>query len=65
MAAQHPLDGEFYQFAMNGQTGKFVGHLPTDKGKRLRTFAAVYAAALVVTALVVLFPLGLAGVLGM
>ena len=58
-------NGELYQFAMNGQTGKFVGHLPTDKGKRLRTFAAVYAAALVVVALIVMFPLGLAGLLGM
>lgn len=25
--------GEKYTFAMNGQTGKFVGNLPTDKGK--------------------------------
>ena len=24
--------GQNYQFAMNGQTGKFVGNLPTDKG---------------------------------
>lgn len=26
-------NGEKYIFAMNGQTGKFVGNLPTDKGK--------------------------------
>lgn len=25
--------GDKYTFAMNGQTGKFVGNLPTDKGK--------------------------------
>ena len=25
-------NGKNYQFAMNGQTGKFVGNLPTDKG---------------------------------
>ena len=25
--------GEKYTFAMNGQTGKFVGNLPTDKSK--------------------------------
>ncbi len=30
--------GELYTFAMNGQTGKFVGDLPVDKGKMGRTF---------------------------
>ena len=25
-------NGEIYNFAMNGQTGKFVGNLPMDKG---------------------------------
>lgn len=29
-------NGEKYLFAMNGQTGKFVGDLPADKGKLLR-----------------------------
>lgn len=58
-------NGEVYQFAMNGQTGKFVGHLPTDNGKRLRTFLGVYAIVLLITALVVLFPLGLIDLLGM
>lgn len=28
--------GEKYMFAMNGQTGKFVGNLPTDKGALVR-----------------------------
>jgi DNA-directed RNA polymerase subunit RPC12/RpoP len=29
-------NGENYQFIMNGQTGKFVGKLPVDKGKALK-----------------------------
>lgn len=33
--------GENYLFAMNGQTGKFVGNLPMDKGKFWGLFAAV------------------------
>ena len=35
--------GEKYTFAMNGQTGKFVGNLPTDWGKFWR-FGALFAA---------------------
>ena len=35
--------GEKFTFAMNGQTGKFVGNLPTDKGKFWR-FAALFTA---------------------
>ena len=33
------LNGETYTFAMNGQTGKFVGDLPQDKGLYWRWFA--------------------------
>lgn len=57
--------GENYLFAMNGQTGKFVGNLPVDKGKKRLTFAAVYAAALAVTAGVMLTAGGLLSLLGM
>ena len=32
-----------YTFAMNGQTGKFVGDLPVDKGKYRKYFAAIAA----------------------
>lgn len=32
-----------YLFAMNGQTGKFVGDLPVSKGKYLAAFAAIMA----------------------
>ncbi|MBR0415392.1 MAG: hypothetical protein IJI67_10055 [Clostridia bacterium] len=35
--------GEKYTFAMNGQTGKFVGNLPIDKGKLWGLFAGVAA----------------------
>ena len=31
--------GEKYTFAMNGQTGKFIGNLPVDKGKMAALFA--------------------------
>ena len=34
-------NGKQYRFAMNGQTGKFVGDLPIDKGARFRWFLFV------------------------
>ncbi len=37
-------NGQKYTFAMNGQTGKFVGDLPVDKGIYARYFAAIAAA---------------------
>lgn len=41
-------NGQKYSYAMNGQTGKVVGEVPTDKGRSLLrrwgTFAAVFAA---------------------
>lgn len=47
-------NGEKFTFAMNGQTGKFVGNLPVDKAAAARWFVGVAAA---VTA-VVYFLLG-------
>lgn len=48
--------GQKYTFAMNGQTGKFVGDLPIDKAKKNLTFAAVFAAVTaLVTVLITLF----------
>ena len=38
-------NGEKYTFAMNGQTGKFVGDLPMDKGAFRRWFFSVFAIA--------------------
>ena len=52
-------NGQNYMFAMNGQTGKFIGDLPLDKGKRKKIFAKVYAISAVVTGLIVLFIGGL------
>ena len=40
--------GEKYVFAMNGQTGKFVGHLPTDKALRRNMKFKVYGIAFLV-----------------
>lgn len=45
-------NGNHYLFAMNGQTGKFVGNLPTDKKKlalfRLGFFAAGFVLAFII-----------------
>lgn len=37
-------NGERYTFAMNGQTGKFVGNLPVDKKAALKWFFGLFAA---------------------
>ena len=37
--------GEKYTFAMNGQTGKFVGDLPMDKGRLFAFMGAAFGAA--------------------
>lgn len=51
--------GQKYMFAMNGQTGKFVGNLPVDKGAARRWFlgiaAGVSAAVMALTYLLWLF----------
>ncbi len=44
--------GKIYRFAMNGQTGKFVGDLPMDKGRFWGLFAAIAAAATAVSFLI-------------
>lgn len=47
--------GKLYTFAMNGQTGKFVGNLPSDKGKAFGiaggVFAGVFLLAMLITML--------------
>ena len=58
-------NGQNWLFAMNGQTGKFVGKLPVDKKKKLGIFAGVYAAAAVATAVIMLSAGGLLPLLGM
>lgn len=44
-----------YTFSMNGQTGKFVGNLPMDKGAFARWFVGIFAAATAISAIVSLF----------
>ena len=34
-------NGQIYPFAMNGQTGKFIGDLPADKGTAMKYFFAI------------------------
>jgi hypothetical protein len=38
-------NGSKFSFAMNGQSGKFVGNLPADKGKAFRMFLTVFGIA--------------------
>lgn len=47
--------GKKYTFAMNGQTGKFVGNLPMDKGKLWKYYGIVAAAASVLLSVVAYF----------
>lgn len=35
--------GKMYTFAMNGQTGEFIGDIPTDKRKALLLFIAIFS----------------------
>ena len=42
-------NGEKYLFAMNGQTGKFVGDLPVDKSLMKKQFAKVMGITTLVT----------------
>ena len=49
-------DGQTYTFAMNGQTGKFVGDLPLDKGMSRKYFWGIFggmAAVLTVLAQII------------
>ena len=47
--------GKSYTFAMNGQTGRFIGNLPISKGKLAGLFAGVAAGVSVATFLFGLF----------
>lgn len=47
-------EDKVYTFAMNGQTGKFVGELPVDKKKALTYFLAITAIADAILLLIVL-----------
>lgn len=47
--------GEKFTFAMNGQTGRFVGNLPMDRGAFKRYFFAIGSAAAVIVYLFLTF----------
>ncbi len=51
-------NGKNYLYAMNGETGKFVGDLPVDKGRFMALFGGSAAVLLVVFYLLVQFILG-------
>lgn len=45
-------NGKIYQFAMNGQTGKFAGDLPMDKSKALKYSLLIFIVSFVVLFLI-------------
>ena len=46
-------EGKPYTFMMNGQTGKFVGSLPTDKGKEKKYMAMAFGGVLVASIVII------------
>ena len=48
-------NGESFLFAMNGQTGKLVGDLPTDRGRYWGTFGAIAGAVTVALTVILQF----------
>lgn len=48
-------EGNMYQFAVNGQTGKVVGSYPVDKKKKWAYFAKIAAISYVVTGVIAWF----------
>jgi len=43
---------KLYKFAMNGQTGKFIGELPIDKGRAAAYFFTIFGSLGVLSAIV-------------
>ena len=54
-------NGEKYTFAMNGQTGKFVGDLPTDMGAFWRWWAVIAGISSAVALLIITLFMNLGG----
>jgi hypothetical protein len=46
-------DGKPYTFMMNGQTGKFIGSLPTDKSKENKYMAMAFGVVLVAAVIII------------
>lgn len=51
-------NGNDYLFAMNGQTGRFIGDLPIDQGKVMRRFLLIFVPIAVAIFLVIMFVFG-------
>jgi len=43
---------KLYRFAMNGQTGKFIGELPIDKGRANAWFFGIFASLTALSAVI-------------
>ena len=54
---------EYYTFAMNGQTGKFVGNIPLDKGKVVKKSIITFFLVALIIELILLFVYMIGGVL--
>jgi len=46
-------EGKPYTFMMNGQTGKFVGSLPSDSGKEKKYMAMAFGGVLVASIVII------------
>ncbi|MBQ3870191.1 MAG: hypothetical protein II777_06535 [Clostridia bacterium] len=46
---------KIYRFAMNGQTGKLVGELPIDKGKKRRAFWIPFLITFIIAFIIIIF----------
>ena len=53
-------NGKMYPFAMNGQTGEFIGNIPLDKGKAVMYFIIIFVLTfiIVILASLILFIIG-------
>lgn len=48
------FEDKIYTFAMNGQTGKFIGNVPIDRKKFWKYWGGIFAGALIITSLLVI-----------
>lgn len=48
------FNNNIYTFAMNGQTGKFVGNVPIDKKKFWKYWIGIFSGSLIITSLLVI-----------
>ena len=51
-------NGQDYLFAMNGQTGKFIGDLPIDSGKVTKRFLMMFVPIMAIIVLIIIFVFG-------